>query len=145
MADSTIPPICSSFWFSSSSSIVKCRIIYPNLSEPAGNVIFSLLARRRLEDGVGLVELDQLSEQEESRVIGDTGRLLHIVGHDHHRALILEPEQEFLAFGGGNRVQGRARLVEQKHLRIHRQRPGDAKPLLLSTRQGVSRFVQFVL
>ena len=65
-------------------------------------------------------------------VVGDPGGLLHVVGDDHDRVLGLELVDQVLDRRGRDRVEGRARLVHQQHLRLDRDRAGDAEPLLLA-------------
>ena len=48
----------------------------------------------------------------------------------------LQLEDQLLDLGGGDRVEGRARLVHQQHLGLHREGPRDAQPLLLAARRG---------
>ncbi len=98
-----------------------------------------------LEDDVGAVELDQAAQQEEAGVVGDARGLLHVVGDDHHGALVFEAEHQLFDLGGGDGVERRAGLVEQQHLGIDRQRARDAQPLLLAAGERVGRFVQLVL
>ncbi len=70
---------------------------------------------------------------EERRAIRDARRLLHVVGHDHDRVLVLELVHEVLDPRRGDRVEGRARLVHQDHVGLDGEAPGDAQPLLLTT------------
>ena len=94
---------------------------------------------------VGLVEFDQLAQQEEAGVIGDARGLLHVVRHDHDGATVLQLEDQILDLGGGDGIERGAGLVEQQHFRIHRQRARDAQALLLAAGKAVGRFVQLVL
>src|ERR1017187_1480171 len=124
MADSTSPAISSSLLFSSSSSIVKWRKSYAflpglagtpqvlaqvearsRLAESSRDVIFRLLAGRVLEDHIRLIVLDQAAHKEEAGEIGHPRRLLHVVGDDHHGALILQPEHELFDLGGGDGIR----------------------------------------
>src|SRR6516162_9912855 len=54
----------------------------PPLAEAARDVIFRFFFRRIFKYDIRLVEFDELAEQEESRIIGDAGRLLHVVSDD---------------------------------------------------------------
>src|SRR5271168_214907 len=145
MADSTNPAISSKRCWSSSSSSLKCIIVLCSSAEAAGDIVFSFFLRGTLENHFGLVELDELAQQKESGEFGDSGRLLHAVGHDHLRTLVAQAEEQVLDFGGGDGIQCRARLVQQKHFGIDRQRTGNAEPLLLSAGPGVSGLIQLVL
>src|SRR6266516_2158246 len=102
------------------------------LTEPASNVVFSFLPGRFLKDSLGLVELDQPSEQKEPRILGDPGSLLHIVSHDDDGAGVLEAEQQLLNLSRGDRIERRTGFVEQQDFRVNGQSPSDAKPLLLA-------------
>src|SRR5919106_3783174 len=72
----------------------------PDLAEPAGDVVLGPLVGRVGEDVVGAGVLDQQPGAvagalgrlgvEERRAVGDTGCLLHVVGHDHDRVVPLE-------------------------------------------------------
>ena len=85
---------------------------------------------------LGGVELDQLAEIHEGREIRHPRRLLHVVRHDHDRVVGLQLVDQFLDLGGRDRIERRARLVEQDHLRPHRDGARDAQPLLLAARQA---------
>ena len=50
-------------------------------------------------------------------------------------------EEQFLDFGGIDRIEGRARFIQKEHFGIHRQGAGDTQPLLLSAGEGVGGFV----
>src|ERR1017187_8963764 len=54
-------------------------------SEPPCNVILGGLLARLREDDLGLVELDELAQHEEGRLVRDARGLLHIVRHDDDR------------------------------------------------------------
>src|SRR5262249_23983525 len=85
------------------------------------------------------VELHELAEIHESREVGHTSRLLHIVRHDRDRVVGLELVDEFFDLfdpGGGYRIEPRARLVEQDDLGLDRYGARDAQPLLLAARQA---------
>ena len=69
--------------------------------------------------------------------VGHLQRLLLVVGDEDrgHLNLVVQPSQpvpQFLAHLG---IQRAERLVEQKHLRFHRQRPSQCHPLALATGQ----------
>ena len=61
--------------------------------------------------------------------------LLHVVGHDHDREVLLEFLDQLLDAAGGDRVQRRGRFVQQQHFRLQRHRAGDAQALLLAAGQ----------
>src|SRR6266853_5532111 len=123
MEDSTSALISSSLVFSCSNSSTKCRNVVSSRISPEtpGYVVFRLFLPRRLKDHRSVIELDELTQQEESGVVGDARRLLHVVRNDDDRTTGLETEDQVLDLGGRNRVEGRARLVKQQHFGIHRQ------------------------
>src|SRR5215475_763297 len=105
-------------------------------AKAAGDVILRASVARRREHLAGGIELNELAEIHEGREVGHAGGLLHVVGHDHDRVVDLELVDELLDLCGRDRVERRARLVEQDHLGLHRHRAGDAETLLLATRQA---------
>ena len=58
---------------------------------------------------------------------------------------VLQAEHQIFDLGRRDGVERRARLVEQQHFRIHRQRARDAQALLLAARERIGRLVQLVL
>src|SRR5579863_3473761 len=146
MDDSTIALISSSLVFSCSNSSTKCRTIDSRFSsKTSGYVIFGFFFRRVLEDDGGVVEFDQVAQQEEAGVIGHPRRLLHVVSDDHDGAAALQLENQVFDLGGGDGIQRRARLVEQQHFRIDSQGARNAQALLLAAGKPVSGLVQLVL
>src|SRR5688572_997225 len=115
---STSPPMASSVCLSASSSSWKCRCmgVSPALAEPAGDVVLRSLVAGVREQPPRDPELDELAQQQEAGVVGDPGGLLHVVGHDHDGVAVLELQHELLDLGGGDRIEGGARLVHQQHV-----------------------------
>src|SRR5690242_19443215 len=70
----------------------------PTLSEPPSDVVFSLPLGRRGEDLLGLIELHKLSVEKKSGLIGDSCCLLHVVGHNDDRVILLEVVDELFDF-----------------------------------------------
>ncbi len=70
-------------------------------------------------------------DMEEGSHVRDACRLLHVVRHDHDRVVVLQFVHEILDTGRRDRVEGRARLVHQEHVRFDGQRARDAESLLL--------------
>ena len=101
----------------------------------------SCVGRAALDDAARAALLGQ----EERRLLGHPGRLLHVVGDDHDRHLGPELGDRLLDPAGRGRVERRARLVHQQHLGADGQGPGDAQPLLLTAGEGGARAVQAVL
>src|SRR6185312_16280759 len=114
-------------------------------AEPPRDVILGFLAGRRLEYLLRPVELHKLAHQEEARIVGDARGLLHVVRDDHDGAAVRDGQQELLDLRGRDRVERGARLVEQEHFRVDRERPRDAEALLLAARETVRRLVELVL
>src|SRR3954471_16077113 len=118
------------------------------LAEAAGDVVLRALLARVREDLRGLVHLDQAPrladavEIEEPGAVAHPRRLLHVVGDDHDRVLILELAYQVLDCQRGDRVERRAGLVHEEHLGFDGDRPGDAEPLLLTTGQAGPGLVQ---
>ena len=79
---------------------------------------------------------------EERDAVADACRLLHVVRDDDDREPRLDLLHQVLDARRGDRVEGRARLVHQDHLRLHGDRPGDAQPLLLTAGHAERRALQ---
>src|SRR5256885_15040058 len=75
------------------------------LPESSSHVVFGQLLRRRGEDLVRPVALDELAEPEERRHVRNAGRLLHVVRDDHDRVPRLELVDELLDALGGDRIE----------------------------------------
>ena len=82
---------------------------------------------------------------EEGHIVRDPQRLLKVVRHEHQGVINGQLQHELLYRVRGDGVQGGAGLVEQQHLRVHCQAPGDRQPLLLPTRQLASGLGQLAL
>ncbi len=72
-------------------------------------------------------------------------RLLHVVGDDDDRVVLLQLVHELLDLQRRDRVERGARLVHQDHVRLDRDRPGDAEALLLAAGQCGAGLAQLVL
>src|SRR4051812_12521192 len=114
-------------------------------AEPAGDVGLGTLVAGIGEDLLGDVELDKLAEIHEGGEVRDARRLLHVMRHDDDRVVLLQLVDQLLDLGGRDRIERRARLVEQDDLGLHRHGAGDAEPLLLAARQAEAARVQLVL
>jgi hypothetical protein len=85
------------------------------------------LRGRRLDDPAGVHEDD---------AVGGAPGEPHLVGdHDHRHAVAGQPDHDLEDLVDHLGIQGGGRLVEQHHLGIHGQRPGDRHPLLLAAGQ----------
>ena len=69
--------------------------------------------------------------------VGDVHRLLLVVGHEHGRdvRLVVQPPQPDAQLLADPRVERPERLVEQQHLGLDRERPGQRHALPLAARQ----------
>src|SRR5919197_2454225 len=119
---------------SCSNALSVCMFVAMSrrLSELSGDVIFGSLLARVREDLFRGPDFNELSHVEERRSVGHPSRLLHVVGDDRDRVPRLQLVDQLLDLRGGDRIQRGGRLVHQEHLRLHRQRSGDAEALLLS-------------
>ena len=84
-------------------------------------------------------------EAEERGHLGDAGGLLHVVGDDHERVLLLQLVHQVLDRLGRDRVERRGRLVEQDDVGLDGDRAGDAEPLLLAAGEAERRPLEPVL
>src|SRR6266849_2241789 len=137
---STNPPISRIFARSCCSSSSYCRsvcngMVASRLAESASDVIFSFLLLWGGEEFIRFTKFYQPTQIHESREIGDSGGLLHVVSHDHDRVALLEFMDQFFDFGRGDGIQGRARLIHQHHLGLDRNGAGDAQALMLAAGQ----------
>src|SRR5262245_24021459 len=112
-------------------AVIPCRS-----AEATGDIVLRAPVARRREHLARGIELGQLAQIHERREIRDAGGLLHIMRDDHDRIVRLELVDQLLDLGGRDRIERRARLVEQDHLGLHRNRARDAEPLLLAARQA---------
>src|SRR5713101_4289282 len=141
------PPISAtmrvSSWRSMSKALAVCSGItisvvlalgpWPSdLAEAAGDIVLRAAVARRREHLARGVELGQLAEIHEGGEVGHPRGLLHVVGDDHDRVVLLELVDQFLDLGGRDRIERRARLIEQDDLRLDGDRTRDAEPLLLA-------------
>src|SRR6202011_3190357 len=103
------------------SGIVFCRpfasLAGDRSAESARDVVLGAPLTRRSKHLAGQVKLDELAEIHEGSEVGNPGGLLHVVGDDHDRVVVLEFVDQLLNFGGGDRIERRARLVQQNNLR----------------------------
>src|SRR6266566_2333025 len=103
-----------------------CSDIRPILPSPCrsaeapSDIVLGPPVARRGEYPAGEIELNQLAEIHESGEIGNARRLLHVVGDDDDRVVVLELVDQLLDLGGGDRIERRARLVEQDYLGLYR-------------------------
>src|ERR1700733_9227319 len=132
---STKPPISATSRVNScrspSNAFAVCsEAIVFSSAEPAGDVVLGAAIGRRGKYLVGLVKLDQFAEIHEGRLVGDARGLLHVVGDDGDGVVLRQFLDQFLDLGGRNRIERRARLVEQYHFGPHRYGARNAQSLL---------------
>src|ERR1700688_3966826 len=144
------PPISATSRVSScrslSNALAVCsETMVLSSAEPAGDVVLGASIARRCEYLVGLVELDQVTKIHEGGLVGDPRGLLHVMRDDGDGVVLRQFLDQFLDLGGRDRIERRARLVEQDHFGPHRHGAGDAQPLLLAAGQAQSRGVELVL
>ena len=88
------------------------------------------------EELVGRGVLDDLALVDHRDEGGRPAGEAHLVGDDDHRhALPGELLHDRQDLADQLRIEGRGGLVEEHHLRVHHQCPGDRDPLLLAARQ----------
>src|SRR5512147_2318826 len=100
-------------------------------AEATGDVVLGFLPLRLEEELVGRAELDQFAQVHVGSEIRHAGRLLHVVGDDRDRVILLQLADQLLDLRRRNGVECRGRLVEQQHLGLDRDRARDAQALLL--------------
>jgi hypothetical protein len=88
---------------------------------------------------------DQVAQVHEGGEVGDARGLLHVVGHDRDRVVLLQFLDQLLDAAGRNRIERRSRLVEQQHVRLQCDGAGDAQSLLLAAGQAQGALAQLVL
>src|SRR5438045_2688797 len=124
MESSTMAPMRSRRSLMSSMSLSKWRCMVPSShgsAESPGDVILGHLFTRGHENRLRLAVLHELPEHEERRAVGDAGGLLHVVGDDHDRVIVLQLVDQLLHLGSGDRIERRGRLVHEHDPRIDGQ------------------------
>ena len=87
-------------------------------AESASDVIFCFALLWISEELCRRAHLDELSFEEEGRLIRHAGRLLHVVRHDDNRVVVLELEDQVFDPRRARRVEGRGWLVHQQHVGV---------------------------
>jgi hypothetical protein len=96
------------------------------LSESSGNVIACLLIFGVREHFLGRTLFQEIAHQHESGPIRDAAGLLDGMGNDDDRVVLLELHQGLFDLIGRNRVQRRARAVQEDYFGTQGQDAGDA-------------------
>ncbi len=96
-------------------------------------------AARALEQGAGLVVLDDPALEHEGDGLPELRRLRAVVGDDDRGQLsaLLQVHDDAAQCAAAVRVQRRQGLVEQQELWLGRERPGQRDALLLPARQAL--------
>ena len=112
---------------------------------PVGEVVRPGVAEAQLDDFARRVALDQLSRRSlgddlplvhDDEAVAELLGLLHVVRRQEQcHALALEPVEPVPDDVARLRVQPGRRLVQQKHLRVVDERPGDRQPALHPARE----------
>jgi hypothetical protein len=103
-----------------------------------------LVGRTGFHEIAGPVALGDV-HAEEGGDVGDPLRLVHVVGHDCDRVVLLQLQHELLDPSSRDGVEGGAGLVHQEHGGLGRDGTGDAQALLLASGQGQAAVLQLVL
>src|SRR5712692_9461109 len=114
-------------------------------TEPAGDVVLSLLFLRLDEDLVGDTKLHQLAQIHIGSVVRNARRLLHVVGDDHDGVVVLQLVHQLLDATRRDRVERRGRLVQEQHLGFDRDAARDAQALLLAAREARAALLELAL
>ncbi len=102
------------------------------LTGPMNDITNSLLGLSYRSRGVPACSIAALVHDDD--LLGDFHRLLLVVGDEdrRHVDLLVQPAQPFAQLRAHLRVERAERLVQQQHLRLHRQRAGERHALQLS-------------
>src|SRR5258705_4165663 len=103
---------------------VMSEVILP---EAAGDVVLCQALPWMGEEVTCRALLHQLPLHQKCRTVRDARGLLHVVGHDHDRDRAPDLEDQLLDLRGRRRIEGGGGLVQEQHLRLDRERAGDAE------------------
>ena len=94
---------------------------------------------RRADDLLRPADLDDLAVAHDHDVVAELERLGQVVGDEDHRLadFVVEPQDLVLHVAPDQRVERAERLVEEHHLGVDGQGPGQADALLHAARQLV--------
>ena len=94
------------------------------------------------DDLLGRADLDELPFIHEVDAVSCLAGECHLMGdHDHRAALVGEALHHLEHLANKRRVQRACRFVEQQHLGLHREGPGDGHALPLTAGQAGRIFV----
>src|SRR5262245_49625060 len=115
------------------------------LAEATADVLLGPVLAGLREQLLGSAVLDEIAEVHEAHVVGDPVSLLQVVRDDHDRHVLAQLHDQLLDLLRRLRIERGARLVQEEHLRLRHQRPGDAEALLLAAREPKRRVGEVVL
>ncbi|HAA22560.1 MAG TPA: hypothetical protein DCP28_28760, partial [Cytophagales bacterium] len=72
-----------------------------------------------VKDLIGGCVLNKVAQIEEVCFVADADGLLHLVGHDEHRVVLLELNHQVLNALGADGIQGGGQLIEQQNLGLN--------------------------
>src|SRR5260370_6441998 len=150
ICDSTRVPILTNDSRRLASSLSKVSLGIC-LAEPARDVSLSALVLGLVEEVSRRRKLDQLPvavfrvHEHEGGEVRDACGLLHVVRDDHDREVTRQGRHQVFDLQRRDRVEGRARLLHQDHLRGDRYASGAGQTLLLASRKRGRPLVQPVL
>src|SRR6516165_2352758 len=82
------------------------------LDKAASDVILRAAVVRSRENASGFAELDKITEIHKGREIRNARGLLHVMGHDRNRVVILQLVDQLFDLGCRNRIERGTRLIE---------------------------------
>src|SRR5437879_13595027 len=94
-------------------------------AEAAGDVSLRAGVARRGEELRRGAELDELTREQEGGEVADARGLLHVVGHGHDGAKILQLDEQLFDLGGADGLERRPWFVEKKHFGLDGESAGD--------------------
>ena len=114
-----------------------------DVADEVGDVVVG----RRPDQLLRPAGLDDRPVAHDQDVVAELQRLGEVVGDEDHRLadFVVEPEDLVLHVPPDQRVERAERLVEEHHLGVDRERPGEADALLLAARQLVGVAVRVAL
>ena len=87
---------------------------------------------------------NELAHVKKGGVVGNAGRLLHIVGHNNDGQLAFKLVHSFFYLLGGYGFKGARRFIHKQNFRLNGQGAGDAQPLLLPAGKAQGGIAQTV-
>ena len=88
---------------------------------------------------------DQAAVLQFDNGVGNSGNLVKIMGYQQNGAGLFQLQQQLFDCLRGCMIQGRGRFIEEQHLGLENQSPGNAQSLLLSSRKIKRRGIEPVM